>query len=65
MARISGGRSGSYDLRVWREGYGVSLNTAADDFAFKVSVKSVSPNEGSNAGGTLLSIKGRNFSPGN
>jgi hypothetical protein len=41
------------------------LNTANDDYAFKIVVASITPNTGSYAGGTILTIKGINFSPGN
>jgi hypothetical protein len=63
--RISGGRVGEYDLRVFREGYGYSLNSPGDDYAFKITVTEVSPSAGSAAGGTVLTIKGTNFTPNN
>jgi hypothetical protein len=62
-ARVSGGRSGTYDLRVLHTDRGLSLPTEFDDFEFRVIVKSVTPNTGSKAGGTLLTIKGHHFLP--
>lgn len=62
--RISGGRSGEYDIRVTRDGWGSNQDTANDDFQFKIAVTSATPNVGSDAGGTLLTINGYNFVPG-
>ena len=63
---IGGGTTGTYYMRVWKEGYGNSINeprssTTANKFKYEILVTSVTPQTGSLNGGTLITIKGENF----
>jgi hypothetical protein len=53
-------------VRVERDEYGFSKPASAvtdDEFSYQVTVTSVTPNSGSKAGGTVLTITGTNFAP--
>lgn len=62
---IPGGLTGRYKVQVNLIGLGEAIpnNTNANDFAYELIINSVSPSSGSYYGGTLISIKGVNFSP--
>lgn len=64
-AGIPGGLPGIYDLNVIKIGFGNAVATpfTANDFAYEVSITSVSPSSGSIGGGTLITIAGKNFVP--
>ena len=50
-AFLGGGRSGAYNLRIWRDQWGYSDVTAnTDNFSYKIGVSSVSPVIGSMMG---------------
>lgn len=63
--QLGGGDAGAYRVVVRHSEYGYSRPTpeTAADFEYKVEVTSLSPSSGSVAGGTILTIKGVNFSP--
>lgn len=66
MVRYPGARVGSYDLVVFRKGWGVSrpaTKDTDDDFDVTIKMTGMSPKEGSIAGGTLITITGSNFDP--
>jgi hypothetical protein len=65
VAGLSGGEPGVFTVQVTIDGMGDSRpgSSGADQFAYSVSITSVSPSTGSYFGGTLLTIKGINFSP--
>jgi hypothetical protein len=62
---IPGGLTGKYKVQVNLIGLGEAIpnNTNANDFAYELIINSVSPSSGSYYGGTLINIKGVNFSP--
>lgn len=62
---LSGGVAGDFKVSVVRAGYGkaVPTNSTTNDFSYKIEVSGVTPNTGSIAGGTVLTISGVNFSP--
>ncbi len=62
---IPGGLTGKYKVQVNLIGLGEAIpnNTNANDFAYELIINSVSPSAGSYYGGTLINIKGVNFSP--
>lgn len=62
---IPGGLTGRYKVQVNLIGLGEAIpnNTNANDFAYELIINSVSPSSGSYYGGTLINIKGVNFSP--
>lgn len=64
-AGIPGGLPGIFDVNVIKTGFGnaVPNPTTANDFAYEVTIDSISPNIGSIGGGTLITITGRNFVP--
>lgn len=63
--RLSGGLSGAFTVVISKTGFGDSAEATAGVAAFnyEIVVTSVSPSVGSAAGGTVLTITGRNFSP--
>jgi hypothetical protein len=65
LAVLGGGRTGKYKLTVTKRGVGKSLSKTegADLFKYEILLDEVSPNSGSYLGGTVLTIKGKNFSP--
>lgn len=64
-AFLGGGRTGTYDVRVWDNEWGYSNTSgAADNFKYQIEVSSVTPVNGSMFGGTLLTIVGINFKVG-
>ena len=58
---LPGGKSGSYNFYVSRENYGVSVDKIT--FKYELVVTDSQPKVGSIAGGTEITITGRNFSP--
>ena len=62
--RLSGGRKGAYRIKVHMKGKGFSMpqTTDVDLFHYRTTVTSITPNSGSTAGGTVLTIQGTNFS---
>ena len=62
---LSGGKVGSYKLRIKKIGYGNFQGnpTTTLDFKYEFKISSISPNIGSKKGGTTLLITGINFSP--
>ena len=62
---LGGGQSGVYFVRVEIEGVGASIPATTDSnkFSYTIVVISVEPAEGGIEGGTVVTIKGRNFSP--
>jgi hypothetical protein len=62
---IPGGLTGKYKVQVNLIGLGEAIpnNTNVNDFAYELIINSVSPSSGSYYGGTLINIKGVNFSP--
>lgn len=62
---IPGGLTGRYKVQVNLIGLGEAIpnNTNVNDFAYELIINSVSPSSGSYYGGTLINIKGVNFSP--
>ena len=62
---IPGGLAGKFKVQVNKIGLGEILpnNTSCNDFTYELVINSVAPNTGSYNGGTLINIKGINFSP--
>ena len=62
--RLSGGKSGNYKVKIRKEGVGYSIpkTFGSTDFKYELVITSVSPVKGSNEGGQIISITGRNFS---
>lgn len=62
---LGGGQSGVYFVRVEVDGVGASIPATTDSnkFAYTIVVTAVDPVEGGTEGGTIVTIKGRNFSP--
>lgn len=62
---LGGGQSGVYFVRVEVDGVGASIPATTDSnkFSYTIVVSSVEPVEGGTEGGTVVMIKGRNFSP--
>lgn len=62
---IPGGLTGKYKVQVNLIGLGEAIpnNTNVNDFAYELIINSVTPATGSYYGGTLINIKGVNFSP--
>lgn len=63
---LGGGRVGDYDLVVKKDGAGTASVSSAniDDFSYEILVTNVTPNRGSVAGGTEITITGTNFKDG-
>lgn len=64
-AGIPGGLPGIFDVNVIKTGFGNAIANppTANDFAYEVYITSITPNSGSIAGGTLITIIGKNFVP--
>lgn len=64
-AGIPGGLTGKFEVQVNLLGIGeaIASPTTANDFAYELVVNSVTPSTGSYYGGTLVNLKGINFSP--
>ena len=62
--RLSGGKKGSYQIKVHMNGVGYSMPASSNSnvFKYRSTVSSISPTTGSKAGGTVLTITGTNFS---
>ena len=62
---LGGGKVGSYYIRLQIEGVGSSKESQTNSslFRYELTVSSISPNQGSIYGGTILTINGTNFSP--
>lgn len=62
---IPGGLAGDYKVQVNIIGLGELLPNASsvNDFTYELVITSISPSSGSYYGGTLINIKGINFSP--
>ena len=62
---LSGGRAGSYYMRLEIDGVGSSQEsqTNVSLFKYELTVTNISPNQGSIYGGTIITINGTNFSP--
>ena len=62
---IPGGLPGEFDVMVTLAGYGdiPPYNASSNDFVYELVLDSISPSFGSHYGGTLITIRGRNFSP--
>jgi hypothetical protein len=60
---IPGGLPGNFNVSVIKSGFGnaIAVPETANDFVYEVVVDSISPTNGSIAGGTLITITGRNF----
>ena len=63
--RLKGGKIGTYTMRISKNGIGSSgvISANVNVFKYELNVSSISPNVGSKAGGTILTITGVNFSP--
>lgn len=63
--RLSGGLSGTFTVVINKRGFGdsVEATVGAAQFKYEIVVTGVSPSVGSIAGGTVITITGRNFSP--
>lgn len=74
IARLGGGRTGNYQIRVKSNSLGFNLyslnpngnpityDASIGAFAYNIKVTSISPNTGSNGGGTVVTISGHRFS---
>ena len=62
---LSGGLQGFYKVEVIKEGFAISQADPqhANFFHYEIAIEEISPMVGSPYGGTLLTIRGRNFSP--
>ena len=62
--RLGGGKTGEYSVRVFVDGIGYSMGDGdgSELFSLIVEVHSISPTSGSVAGGTVLTLTGKNFS---
>lgn len=62
---IPGGLTGKYKVEVNLIGVGEAIpnTTNVNDFAYELVINSVTPSTGSYYGGTLINLKGVNFSP--
>jgi hypothetical protein len=64
-AGIPGGLPGKFDVNVIKTGFGYAIPnpTTANDFTYEVEITGISPSQGSVAGGTLITVSGKNFVP--
>ena len=64
ICKLSGGKSGSYKLQMFRDGYGYAVGDPATavDFKYEIQLSSISQSSGSVEGGHLLTLTGDNFS---
>jgi len=62
---IPGGLPGNFKVEVNILGVGEAVpnTTNANSFTYELVIQSITPSSGSYNGGTLINIKGRNFSP--
>ena len=62
---LSGGLPGLYKVEVIKEGFAISQADPvnANLFTYEIVIEDIHPRVGSPYGGTLLTIRGRNFSP--
>jgi hypothetical protein len=62
---IPGGLAGKFKVQVNVIGLGeiMPFNSTCNDFTYELVINSVTPSSGSYNGGTLINIKGINFSP--
>jgi len=60
LATLSGGHVGNFTVKVVRDSVGYSSGTF--NFSYEIRINSISPTQGSEFGGTLLTIDGVNFS---
>ena len=63
--RLKGGKIGDYKMVINKNGFGSSgvSSVGVNEFKYELNIDSISPISGSKAGGTILTIKGKNFSP--
>ena len=64
LARLSGGSTGLYKVRVVKPSLGSSIESASNvaDFKYEITVTSITPATGGKNGGTELTITGTHFS---
>ena len=63
--RLKGGKVGTYTIRINKKRFGSSgvSKVGVNNFKYEIIVNSISPTSGSKAGGTILTITGKNFCP--